>query len=277
MTWSIEQTTKKLIPLEDQYFVDLRKNWFKESHPHVGYKEFCVLAERWFRSTKINDIQGWQSFPYVDVMLGCTHFIESLVLKYGWNGIQILPEEYAYYTLVGGKHGTEVGNLMPGVPLIVSLPNWRYADLRPDWESVLHECEAKNIDIHIDFAWITTARNINIDLNHPNIKSFGMSLSKYALQWNRIGLRWSRQRTSDSITMFNHYHGDVNTNLTSCGAYMIRNIERDYGWNNYGKRHEQICQALKLNPTNLLHVAHNFDCSETIGIGKLLTVGPDSV
>lgn len=277
MTWSLEQTTKKLIPLHDEHFDNLKNRWFQESHPHVNYHEFRILAERWFRSTKINDIQGWNAFPCVDVMLGCTHFIESLILKYGWNGIQILPKEYAYYSLVGGKHGTEVGNLKPNTPLIISLPNWHYADLRPEWEDVLRECENKNIDIHIDFAWITSARNINMDLDHPNIKSFGMSLSKYSLQWNRIGLRWSRQRTSDSITMFNHYYGDVNTNQTSCGAFMIRNIERDYGWNNYQRQHEEICQSLGLHSTNLLHVAHNADRSEAIGIGKLLTIRPDSV
>jgi len=276
MTWTLEQTTKKLLPLQDDYLNNLKRSWFQEPQTYVNYHEFKILAERWFKSTQVNDIQGWNAFPCVDVMLGCTHFIEAFILKYGWDGMQILPNEYAYYALIGGKHGTEVGNLRPGVPLIVSLPNWRCADLRWDWEDVLRECEAKNIDIHIDFAWITSARNINIDLDHPTIKSFGMSMSKYALEWNRIGLRWSRQRTSDSITMFNHYYGDVNSNLTSCGAYMIKNIPRDYGWNNYGDQHEKICRRLGLNTTNLLHVAHNVDRSESIGIGKLLTIRPDS-
>lgn len=277
MTWSLEQTTKKLLPLQDEHFINLKRVWYQEPQNYVNYHEFKILAERWFRSTKVNDIRGWDAFPCVDVMLGCTHFIEAFLLKYGWDGMQILPNEYAYYALIGGKHGTNPGELKPNVPLIVSLPNWRYAGLRPDWNSVLQECEAKNIDIHIDFAWLTSARNINIDLDHPNIKSFGMSMSKYALEWNRIGLRWSRQRTSDSITMFNHYYGDVNSNLTSCGAFMMKNISRDYGWENYGLRHEQICQHLGLLPTNLLHVAHNQDRTESIGIGGLLTVSPDCI
>ena len=72
--------------------------------------------------------------------MGCTHYIESLVSKHSWN-IQILPKDYAYYQVMG-KQPTNPGELTPNIPLIVSLPNWYYGD-RPDWESVLKECEEK--------------------------------------------------------------------------------------------------------------------------------------
>lgn len=261
--------TKKLIPIKDQFLTDLKDQWFNGPQKYVTVQRFVPMADEWFRSTKINDIQGWNKFPCVDAIMGCTHYIESFVLKYGWDGMQILPREYGYYGMMG-KFGNEPGNLEPNKPLIVSLPNWYYADLRPEWNNILAECEQKNIDIHIDFAWITTARDIQIDLDHPNIKSFAMSMSKYSLQWNRVGLRWTRQRTMDSIAILNQYYGDVNSALTSCGAFMINNIPRDYAWNTYKDLHYSVCKELDLQPTKMVHVAKQQD-QEVVGIGVLLS------
>ena len=270
MNWHINNVTKKLTPMVDSYMTQLKQDWFEKSQKIVSYADFIPLADEWFKSTKLNDLQGWNNFDCIDVIIGCTHYIESFILQYGWNNIQILPNEYSYYTLVGGKYGTEPGQLTPNIPLIVSLPNWSYADIRPNWDELLNECENKNIDIHIDFAWITTARDIHLDLSHPCIKSFAMSMSKYGLEWNRIGLRWSRQRHPDAITMFNHYYGSVNTSLTSCGAFMINNLPRDYGWNTYGDLHLELCRELDLSPTKLLHVARSED-NQILGIGQMLS------
>jgi hypothetical protein len=263
--------------MRDQHLRNLKDSWFANPQTMVDVQQFVPIADEWFRSTKLNTLDGWSAFPCVDVILGCTHFIESLVLKHGWDGIQILPGEYAYYGLMG-KHGTEPGNLTPGVPLIISLPNWSYADLRPEWTAVVRECEAKDIDIHIDFAWITTAKDIELDLDHPNIKSFAMSLSKYSLQWNRIGLRWSRQRTVDSITIFNRFEGEVNTALTSAGAYVMANLPRDYGWDTYGRTHYAICRDLNLNSSKIFHVVHDPVTNEVLGIGNILSLlTPDNI
>jgi len=268
--------TKKLIPIKDKFLQGLKDNWFSQPQRHVTMQRFVPMAEEWFRSTKLNDIQGWDEFPCVDVIMGCTHFIESFVLKYGWEGMQILPQEYGYYGMMG-KFGNELGSLEPNKPLIISLPNWYYADLRPEWPDLLKECEQKNIDIHIDFAWITTARDIQIDLDHPCIKSFAMSMSKYSLEWNRVGLRWSRQRTMDSVAVLNQYYGEVNSALTSCGIYMINNIPRDYGWNTYGDLHFKACHELDLTPTKMIHVARQPD-QTVVGIGSLLShLGPGQI
>jgi hypothetical protein len=132
--------------------------------------------------------------------------------------------------------------------------------MRPQWPDILRECEQKNIDIHIDMAWSTLSKNANIDFSHPNIQSVGMSISKYSMQWNRIGLRYSRQRTMDSITMFNHYYQpETNLALSSCGAYAVSRIPRDYGWNTYNKSYTDLCQSLDLVETDLIHVVttHN--------------------
>ena len=166
-----------------------------------------------------------------------------------------------------GKKHTAPGDLQPGVPLIVSLPNYYYGQ-RPEWQEVLKECEDKEIDIHIDCAWVTAAKGFDFNFDHPNIKSFAMSMSKYNFTWNRIGLRWSRQRTMDSCTLLSTQR-KYNELTTACGSFMMDNISRDYGWEKYGKLNQQICDKLGLEPTMFFYVVKDED-NKLYSIGKVL-------
>jgi len=266
-TFTINDLDKKLYPINDRFLKELKQKWYLGGHKIPTHKDFINEAEYWFKSTQINNLQGWNAFPCVDVIMGCTHYIESLVSKYKWQ-IQVLPNEYAYYSLMGHSPAV-IGNLNPNLPLIISLPNWKYGDIHPEWENILIECEQKNIDIHIDCAWITVAKNFNFNFDHPNIKSFAMSMSKYNMTWNRIGLRWSRQRTMDSVTLISRQR-KYQEAVASCGYFMMKNIDRDYGWKTYGSYHNEICNNLKLTPTNSIYVVKN-SIGETYGIGSILS------
>ena len=256
----LEDLDKLLLPLQDDHLVGLKKSWYNDPQQSVGHNEFIDRASSWFKETKINNLEGWDKFPCIDIIMGCTHFIESNISK--WN-VQILDREYAYYTVMG-KKAKQVGQLDPGRPLIVSLPNFYYGD-RPDWQEVLKECEQKDIDIHIDCAWLTAAKGFNFNFDHPNIKSFAMSMSKYNFTWNRIGLRWSRQRTMDSCSLISAQK-KYNELTTACGSYMMDNIPRDYGWETYGQLNKQICDKLGLEPTMFFYVVKDKD-------GKLYSIG----
>jgi hypothetical protein len=258
--------TEKLYHLNDDFLKSVRNNWFGKTHPEVSKSEYEALAADWFLSSANTNLIGVEQFPYTDAILGCTHYIDSLLIKHH-NQIQVLPYEYAYYRFMG-VDSTSVGQLTPNIPLIVSLPNWYYADVRPDWSAVLDECADKNIDVHIDMAWITACRDIVIDVGHPAVKSFAMSVSKLSMEWNRIGLRWSRQRTMDSITVFNHYQGQANAAAISCGAYIMQSVPRDYAWNQYRSAHFEVCKKLALTPTRAIHVAHHGNTP--VGIADLL-------
>lgn len=246
----------KLLPLRDEFIIGIRDQWFRGSHPEYSKEDFLPIAKEWFLSTKLNNLQGVDAFTCQDVIHGCTHYIESLIIRLGWSGFQILTDEYAYYSMMG-KRSTEIGNLTAGLPLIVSLPNWRSLDLRTDWTDVLRECERKKIPIHIDMAWFIVARDIELDLAHPCIESFAMSLSKYAMEWNRIGVRWSRQRSMDSVTIFNHHERSANTALTSAGAWIISQLPRDYAWMTYGDKHHDVCAQQGYQASRIIHAAHS--------------------
>jgi hypothetical protein len=256
---------KTLLPVQDPYLTALKEKWYNDPQKPIEHNEFIDKASAWFKSTKVNHLQGWSKFTNVDVIMGCTHFIESLLSKHKWN-VQILPKEYAYYSIMG-KHPTPPGKLKEGIPLIVSLPNYFYGD-RPEWQEVLRECEQKDIDIHIDCAWITAAKGFNFDFDHPNIKSFAMSMSKYNFTWNRIGLRWSRQRTMDSCTLISTQK-KYNELTTACGAFMMDNLDRDYGWQKYTKQIQKICDKLDLRHSMFFYVLKDSD-DKLYSIGKIL-------
>ncbi len=261
---------KQLKALEDNFIDDLRTKWYAEKQKPIGHNEFIEKASSWFLGTNLNHLQGTEKFPCVDIIMGCTHYIESLVSKRKWE-IQILDKEYAYYSLMG-KQPTKPGELKPNVPLIVSLPNYFYGD-RPDWQTVLKECEEKNIDIHVDCAWVTAAKGFSINFDHPNIKSFAMSISKYNFSWNRVGLRWSRQRSMDSCTLISAQKKYPEL-TTSFGAYLMDNLPRDYGWEKYGDIVEQICKKLDLTPTMFFYVVKDkgnnlYSVGEILGKIKL--------
>jgi len=257
---------KNLHPVNDEYLQQLRKRFYEEPQSDISHNKFVDKATKWFLSTKINTIKGMEKFPCVDVIMGCTHFIESFVSKNKWN-VQILEREYAYYGLMG-KSPTEVGKLEAGVPLIVSLPNYYYGS-RPEWKQVLKECENKNIDIHIDCAWLTAAKGFTLDFDHPNIKSFAMSMSKYNMSWNRIGLRWSKQRTMDSCTLISTQK-KYNELTTACGSFMMDNLPRDYGWEKYSSAVDMICKKFDLEPTMCFYLVKDKQ-GDIYSIGKVLS------
>jgi hypothetical protein len=270
MTWTREQLTKEFIPPSDAYLNQVKATWFDQGFTRYDNPQLIPKLDAWFQSTQRNTFDGWDSLSCVDVTMGNTHYIESFIIRNGWNGFQVLTEEYAYYGF-NGKWGVEPGNLKANVPLIITLPHYKWAGIRPEWPAILRECEEKNIDIHIDMAWAIMAKNINIDFAHPCIQSIGMSISKYTSQWLRVGLRYSKQRTMDSITMFNHYYrNDTNLILSSATNYFVDHVPRDYAWDTYELDHMDICRTLDLIPTDLIHVVRE-DNGQGWGIGNMLS------
>ena len=97
-----------------------------------------------------------------------------------------------------------------------------------------------------------------------------MSMSKgLDLTWNRIGLRWSRQRTMDSITLLNQINM-YNENLTACGFFLMNNIEKDYAWKAHGQTHKALAKKHSLQETNSIHVLRDKN-NNLFGIGKILS------
>jgi hypothetical protein len=216
------------------------------------YTNFKKETTDWLFNSKLNRLDGFDVFDRVDIINGCTQFIDNLYMQ---GPVQVLRGDYRYHERLGLAYVKDVGSLIPDVPLIMAMPFPSNGNIHPAMEEILDEAKNKRIDVHVDGAWYTCCRGINFDLSHPSIKSVAISLSKgLGLGWNRIGLRWTRQTKPDSVTIMN----DFNMNLRATamiGLHFIRNLPPDYLWNKHGDNYYKICKDFNLTPTNSVYLA----------------------
>lgn len=218
------------------------------------FNTFKTKFQETIESSKLNSITNLNLAKRVDICCGCTQYIDSIYMKYGRNGIQVLENEYNYHKRINPHIGFKtINNLMPDFPLIISQPFYT-GSTHSQMAEILDKCYSLNIPVHIDGAWLTACKNINVDFSHPAIESFATSMSKgYGLSgWNRIGLRWTKEHLEDSITVMNDFL-QIPAQNVAVGLYFLDNIPVDHLWNTHGERYNKICQDFNLTPTDTIH------------------------
>jgi len=215
------------------------------------YTNFKTEMTGWLLRSKLNTIQGLDTFDRVDIVNGCTQFIDTAYM----NGpVQVLAGDYRYHARLGNWY-THPGFLSEEKQLVIAWPFPSTGATHPQMKEILDEARDKGISVHVDGAWLTCCRGIDFDLSHPAIKSVAVSLSKgLGLGWNRIGLRWTKSKDADAVTIQN----DFNMNLRApamIGLHFLRNLEPDYLWNTYGDIYYKICHDFVLTPTRSIYLA----------------------
>lgn len=231
------------------------------------YNKFKNLFQSHITGSRLNSITGLETAARIDIIQGCTQYIENLHLK---GDIQVLEHEYSYHYKINPRAIIcKVENLQPRIPLIVSIPFSSVGITRPDMMELLDSCVKLNIPVHLDGAWITAARNINIDFCHPAISSLGISMSKgYGTSgWNRVGLRWTKSTAEDSITLIND-HLQITAYPVVIGNYILENMQSDHLWNTHGANHFKICNDFGLASSDTIHMATKNH--KIVGIAPLL-------
>jgi hypothetical protein len=228
------------------------------------YVNFKQEAEDWILSSPFNTLVGLDSFSRKDIINGCTQFIDNLYMQ---GEVQVLKGDYKYHHRLG-NWGRTVGKLSPKIPLIIAMPFPQVGATHQDMAEILDECKIKNIPVHIDGAWISCCRDITFDFNHVAIRSVGISLSKgLGLGWNRVGLRWTKDTKTDSISIMNDFHMN-NRALTMIGLHFIRNLPADYLWFTHGDRYYKVCRDFELTPTRSIHLA--LKNNQPVGVSPLI-------
>jgi hypothetical protein len=240
--------------------------------PDVSVEKYITLAQQYFTGSTLNQLTGFDQFPCHDIILGCSQFIDSLLIRYGILGLQILEGDYGYYQRLDPniKYATP-GALVPGKPLLISMPFVGSIDTHPMMQEILDECSQKEIPVHVDSAWVTSTKDIVFDYSHPAIESFAMSQSKgMDLGWNRIGLRWSRVPTpTDSVSIYNQFQMIPVVNL-AIGCRYLEQIQPDHLWKLYGTLYNTVCRELYLRPTKSIHVAQSMDRKQNFSLKNIL-------
>jgi hypothetical protein len=230
------------------------------------YIDFSNLAHDYIFNSSLNILTGIDSFPKVDIMNGCTQFIDTIYMK---GPVQTLENDYRYhYRLNPNLEYSVPGKLKKNIPLIIAMPFPSLGDIHGDMENILDECFDKGIHVHIDGAWITCSNGIKFDFSHLAIRSVSVSLSKgLGLGWNRIGLRYAREQEPDAISIMNDFHMN-NRALCIIGNHFLTNLPKDYLWTEHKHRYYKICDDFNLTPTKSIHIA--MSDNNPVGIAPLI-------
>jgi hypothetical protein len=228
------------------------------------YDQFKQEMTSWLFRSKLNNIVGVDSFNRVDIINGCTQFIDSIYMQCR---PQYLSGDYRYHQRLS-NWDTVPRKLQHCIPLVIAMPFPSTGAVHEQMKEVLDECLQKEIPVHIDGAWLTCCRDIEFDVSHPAIHSVGISLSKgLGLGWNRIGLRWTKSTIADSVTIMN----DFNMNMRApvmIGLHFLRNLPPDYLWNTYGDIYYKICKDFDLTPTKSIYLA--LQNNQPVGLSPLI-------
>lgn len=230
------------------------------------YTNFKKEMTDWLKDSKINTISGFDQFNRVDIINGCTQFIDSLYMK---GPVQTLKGDYRYHSRLNPNLVYSIpGYLRKGLPLIIAMPFPSTGAPHIQMKDILDECLDKQIAVHIDGAWISCCRDIEFDFNHPAIRSFGISLSKgLGLGWNRIGLRWTRDTEADSITIMNDFRMNLRA-PAMIGLHFIRKFPVDYLWTTHSRSYYKVCYDFNLMPTNSIYLA--LRDGQPVGVSPLI-------
>ena len=260
-----ELLTDKLLHFTDKKITQIKTDWFNSVNSKiVSVENIKNKAREWFLDSKLNSITHTENCE-IDLTYGSTDFINNFISREKM--YQVLNDEYSYYSLFG-MQGKTVDQLRPNSIVLVSLPHYNFGNTRPDWDDFINKCENNNIEIHIDAAWYTATKNFGIDLSHPSIKSIALSITKSGFEWNKFGIRLTKNRTMDPITIRNYNSNWINQNVINCANYIFDNIHVDYAWTTHADNYNEICNKLQLEKTNFIHVAKKD--GRNVGVAKIL-------
>ena len=228
------------------------------------YTNFKKEMTAWLLQSKLNTITGLDSFDRVDIVNGCTQFIDTVYMN---GSVQVLAGDYRYHARLGNWY-THPGFLNERKQLIVAWPFPSTGDTHEQMKEILDEASDKGISVHVDGAWLTCCRGINFDVSHSAIRSVSISLSKgLGLGWNRVGLRWTKSRDADAITIMNEFNMNLRA-PTMIGLHFLRNLQPDYLWNTHGDSYYKVCKDFDLTPTQAIYLA--LKDKQPVGISPLI-------
>jgi len=244
-------------------------NFYKDNPIHTEnldelFKEKFVV---WLKNHKFSSFKGIDSFKRLDIIHGCTQYIDDLYQRCGQ--LQIFENDYKYHWRLNPQiKYTEIATLNSKQELLISMPFPYYGDIHPNMNDILNRCYDLKIPVHIDGAWISCVRDIDFNFDHPAIQTFAISLSKGGMGGNRIGLRFARNTPNGAITIMNDFNMNSQA-LVSMGIKFIDQLGPEYFWKTYNDAYQQVISDFHLLPTKSIHLARTKE-GKPVGIRPLL-------
>lgn len=256
-------------PMYSNKINEFYDNFYKENPVHTAeldsiFKETFV---NWLKNHQYSTFKGIDAFKRLDIINGCTQFIDDLYQR--CSTLQIFENDYKYHWRLNPNiEYTTINTLDTNKELLISMPFPFYGDIHPEMNTILDKCYDLGISVHIDGAWISCIRDIDFNFDHPAIQTFGISLSKGGLGGNRIGVRFSRKTPSGAVTIMNDFNMNSQA-LVSMGIKFMETFGPEYFWKVYNDSYYKVISDFELIPTKAIHLARTKE-GQPVGIRPLL-------
>ena len=209
----------------------------------------------WIKSSTNNSFLGLDNFAYKCLSNGTTEAFDKFYINHSSRRFRCFKGEYLYHRLAWKSSGMkwayiEDAPLDVNDVVVTSYPFADTGDKHEQLDSVLEQCNKLNIPVLLDCAYFGLCANLQFDLTHPCIQEVTFSLSKtFPVSHIRVGMRLSRVDTDDALFVINK-NGYINRLAAHIGHEFIKNFSPDYIYNKYRSKQINICDILKIKPTN---------------------------
>tara|TARA_E500000331_G_C17178032_1_gene679244 strand:- start:193 stop:1041 length:849 start_codon:yes stop_codon:yes gene_type:complete len=267
----------RVTPLSnDKSLLELRVQFFRNSENKTmkyitsSYEDFISAFEKSIQENKAFKIFGLENFKQKDVIIGCNHFIDELIMTHGLDNIQQLGGYNYYRRLDPAIKNATLDTLEHGKVLILEYPFPKFGGAHPDFKDIIKKCNELEIDVYLDCAWLPVSWDTELYLDAPCIKGMAMSLSKcFGLHWSRIGVRWLKEERIDSISLQNE-HNMISFPNVMIGRYYLDRLPIDHLVNKYKEKYLDLCKELNHKAGNVILISHAHDNSEIYGTANHL-------
>lgn len=218
-------------------------------------ENFLQQYRSWISSTVNNTFIGLESFPYHCFTNGTTEAFDKFYINNSTRRFRCFKGEYLYHRLAWRNSNLrwayiEDHPLDTNDAVIISYPFADTGGKHKNLEEIISRCEQLNIPVLVDCAYFGLCGDLTFDLTSPCIREVTFSLSKiFPVSHIRIGMRLSRVDNDDALFVLNK-NGYVNRLAAHIGQQFISSFGPDYIYNKYRSRQLNICELLKVKPSN---------------------------
>lgn len=237
-------------------------------------ENFIEKFENRLRQLKFCNLTGIENFLQKDIIIGCQHFANSLLIKHHISNVQIFEHDYQYYQkLDPNLKFVTLETLDNKKPLLMSMPYPGHIQAGRDMEKILSYCDEHEIDVFLDCCWLPCAFDFNFNFDRKCIKSFAFSLSKPYYGGKglvRIGIRWSREKQKNDSVTYQNNTNMIPSILYKIGCAYLDAFPLDIIVEKYKDDYLKMCKSLYLRPSGLINVAYSLDKKDCYGTKKIL-------
>lgn len=253
------------LPLTDAAIgISLQQAWTSLEMPQLRLDTWNTdhhldVYQRWVQQGTHCGVIGVELYANRAFTQGSTGAIESFIMRWPQRRVRISRAEFFVARMLCQHQARpwrylEDDELKPQDLVIVSVPFSGNGGLLPDYQTMLDRCHDIQVPVCLDLAYIGIASGLDINLDHPAVAAFTVSISKPISTLLRHGIRFTRERWDDVPQSFTEMAILPRANIAVASSLMTK-YTRDYIPHKYLGRSHEVCKQLGLENTNVLSLA----------------------